>query len=152
MSLSDYKAETREFTIKGNSIVVRGLSLVEATKLIRHHLPDLESLFKLIGQVMDGKKEMTPDDLDNITLALVENAPGFVGNIIALAEVNGKRDEAAAEAAMNLTFPLQVEMLAEIGRLTFDEVGGIKKAFGLIVKMLGSKTGKQLADKLTTAR
>lgn len=149
MALSDYKAETRVIEFKGGSFVVKGLSLVEATKLIRHHLPDLEALFKLTASVLEGKHELTSDDLDQLAITVTEQAPGLVANLIAAAEVGGKGDEEAISAASNLSFPLQVQAVIDVMQLTFDEVGGIKKAFGRFAALLGSKTAKSLAAKVS---
>jgi hypothetical protein len=136
MALSNYKAATREFPLGDGSFAVKGLSLVDITHLIRHHLPDLEALVDIATQALNGRKELTEGDVDLLAIALAEHAPGFVGNLIASAEVGGAKDQASAEGAMAMPFPLQIEVLLTIADLTFKEVGGVKKAVERVAALM----------------
>lgn len=137
MSLEDYKPEYRVFPLKGGSFSVKGLSLVEVTELIRQHMPDLEAVLDLAMQTMDGKAELTESDIGNLVVTFAEQAPGLVANVIALAA--DAHTEKGIAAATSLAFPVQVEVLLAICTLTFDEVGGVKKAWGLIAGLLKNK-------------
>jgi hypothetical protein len=147
MALSDYQPELRTFLDgKPGSFAVKGLGLVQFTTLIRHHLPDLEALYRLGTEAMSGRKELTQDDMTLLAVTFAEQAPGFVSNLIALA--SGETGEQAIAAAGRLPFPLQVEIVTAILELTFSEVGGIKKAFERVVALLnGSNKLKQLVTK-----
>lgn len=148
MGLADYQPETRVIQLgKGGSFVVKGLSLTEFTTLIRHHLPDLEAIFDLGVQVTGGKADLTEDDLSRLAIAFAEQAPGFVSNLIALA--SGETGEKAVKAAGSLPFPLQVKTLVDIAELTFDEVGGIKKALESVAGLLKSNRMTELRTHLS---
>lgn len=136
MALADYQAEHRDFDLKGGSFRVKGLSLNEFTTLIRQHMPDLEAIFDLGAQTMSGKTEVTENDIQHLVIAFAEQAPSLVANVIALAA--GEGNEAGIAAAYRLTFPVQVEVLSAICSLTFDEVGGIKKALESVAGLLGN--------------
>ena len=136
MSLADYQPETRVIPFKGGSFEVRGITLNDFTSLVRTHMPDLEAIFDLGSNVIGGKVELDDDDLTKLVLALVEQAPGLVANLICLAA--GETSEKAVANAAVLPFPTQVKALFEIADVTFSEVGGVKNAVesvaGLIKK------------------
>ncbi len=134
MGLRDYKAEERPFALKGGSFAVKGLSLVDFTSLVRYHMPDLEAIFDLGQQALGGKKELTEEDIGMLVVSFTENAPGLISNLIALA--SGDNSKEAVDAAATLPFPVQVDVTMAIVTLTFEEVGGIKKAFGVIAGLL----------------
>lgn len=134
MGLADYQPEVRVITLKGGSFTVKGLSLVEVTALIRTHLPDVEALLDLATNVLDGKTDLSEDDIGLLSVTLAEQAPGLVANLIALS--SGESDEAAVQNAYKLPFPVQVKVLMDIAELTFNEVGGIKKAMGSVAGLL----------------
>lgn len=135
MALADYQPETRVIPFSGGSFTVKGLSLSDITTLVHHHLPDLEALFDLGSEVIGGRTELSEQDVSSIAIALVEQAPGFVANLIALAS-GEHADPKAISAAGNLPFPLQVVTIVDIADLTFSEVGGIKKAFALVTERM----------------
>lgn len=146
MGLADYQPETRVIPLKNSSFEVRGLSLEDFTTLVRHHLPDLEALYDLGSSVLGGKVDPTNEDLTKLAIVLSEQAPGFVSNLIALAA--GDHSEKAVAAARTIAFPLQVKTLVDIAELTFDEVGGIKKAMEFVVGL--RKNGKAPTTSPTT--
>lgn len=143
MPLAGYQPEYRVIQIgTTNSFQVRGLGLNDVAVLVREHFPDLEALSDLFGNL----DEMDAQKMQPLVLSLVSNAPGFVANVIALAAGEG-----SAEDAERLPFPIQVQALLDIGELTFNDVGGIKKAMELIAALL-KKT--EVSNKITktTAR
>lgn len=143
MALSDYKQVSRVFELKGASFEVKALSLNEMRVLIRQHMPDLEALFQVSVEALEGKSEVSESDIQRLVVAAVEQAPGLVANVIALSA--GETDEAGVAAAYRLPFPVQVDVLLAIGNLTFDEVGGVKKWWGAIAGLLGkTKIGKAM--------
>lgn len=136
MSLADYQPETRVIPFKGGSFDVRGITLNDFTALVRTHMPDLEAVFELGSNVLGGKTELDDNDLTRLAVALCEQVPGLVANVILLA--SGESGEKANAAARSLPFPTQVRALFEIADITFAEVGGVKNAVesvaGLIKK------------------
>ncbi len=134
MGLADYQPETRAITLKGGSFSVKGLSLVDFAALVNKHLPDLEAIYELGSQVMAGRTELTEDDLTKLAIAFTEQAPGFAANLIACA--SGDTSEKAVAGASALPFPVTVKTLVDIAELTFDEVGGIKKAWESVAGLL----------------
>lgn len=147
MGLADYQPETRVIVVKGGSFTVKGLSLTEVTTLIRYHLPDVEAIFDLGSEVMGGKADITEDDLRRLAIAFAEQAPGFMANLIALA--SGDTSEKAINGAQSLPFPIQVKALVDIAELTFDEVGGIKKAMESVAGLLKSNKVNELRTHLS---
>lgn len=137
MGLADYQPETRVIELKGGSFVVKGLSLVEFTTLVRYHLPDLEAIFDLVTSAVEGKVDLTEEDLTKIAISLSEQAPGLVANLIALSA--GEADEKGIASAARLPFPVQIKTLISIAELTFDEVGGVKKAWESVAGLLKNK-------------
>lgn len=140
--LSDFQVETRKFDLKGGSFEVGGLSLESFAVLVRTHLADLEALFDLFQNV----ETLAGADIQKLAIAVAEEAPGFVANVIALAS----GEPHAAPQAQKLPFPVQVDALVAIGDLTFGEVGGVKKFLPTVARLIGA-TGLMEKIKLTKA-
>lgn len=128
MGLASFTPESHEFNFKGGSFTVEGLSLEALATLVQHHLPDLEALFDLF----QGFDKAEGQDFTPLVVSLIQQAPGFCSNVIALAA--GEPD--SAKKAARLPFPLQIEVLLKIGDLTFTEVGGPKKSLEMIAALL----------------
>lgn len=142
MALVDYQPETRVIPFKGGSFAVKGLSLSDITNLVRYHLPDLEALFEIGDKALGGKVDITEEDVGKIALAVAEQAPGFMANLIALAAEESS--EEGIQAASKLPFPVQVMTLVTIADLTFSEVGGVKKALESVAGLLKQATPDQV--------
>ena len=130
MGLTNYKPVRHEIVLQDNEpLSIRGLSLEDISALVQHHLPDIEALFELFERTGSLNDD---EGFRNIVLAAVNEAPGFVANLIAMAA-----DEPdAAQNAQQLPGPVQVQALLMIGDLTFKDVGGIKKGMGDIAALL----------------
>lgn len=146
MGLADYQPETRVIPFKGGSFEVRGITLNDFTSLVRTHMPDLEAIFDLGSNVIGGKVELDDNDLTQLILALVEQAPGLVANLICLAA--GETDDKAVENAAHLPFPIQAKALFEIADVTFSEVGGIKNAVESVAGLM--KNNQETTKKILT--
>lgn len=138
MGLKEYQPLRHEIVLGGSSFHVRGLSLDDVSRLVNHHLPDLEALFELVA----SSDKIDFDNLRPLVVPIIQQAPGLAANLIALAA--DEPDE--AQRAATLPFPVQVDTLVKIGDLTFHEVGGVGKAMETITALL-SKTS--LKPKLT---
>lgn len=140
MSLADLTVEQREVTVKGGSFVVKGLTLESLTVLVRTHLPDLEKLFDLFMQ----NEKLQDGDIERLALAALEEAPGFVSNVIALAA--GEPDQ--APKVNMLPVDVQFKALNDIAEMTFGEVGSVGKLFERVVALLGKNNLTSLQRKM----
>jgi len=130
MALSDFTPEI--ITIgagKKATFDVRGLSFLDLSSLLRTHHNDLENLFDLY------EKE-AGQDISNIAMAkyataLIKDAPGLVAHLIALAA----DEPEMVNQVHRLPLLSQVDALRAIGKLTFEEVGGVKKLMGMIAEL-----------------
>ena len=135
MALLDYVPESRPVVVNGKPLfVVEGLSLDTLAVLVKTYLPDFDAIFDIVtnGQNSD---ESWMDHLQRISQAVVMQAPGLAANIIAVSSKEELSEE-LVRIARRLPFPIQVNALMEIGQLTFDEVGGVKKAMESMTALL----------------
>ena len=126
MSLSDFTPDTEEIIIKrakkGDvAFEVRGLSFQDISKIVRVHYDDLEGLFDIYET--HGGSDLSYVAMGKFAMGLINDAPGLVAHIIALAA----DDEANLEKAQRLPLTAQIDALKAIGRLTFSDVEDIKK-------------------------
>jgi hypothetical protein len=143
MALSDFIPERRPVLVNGQALFsVEGLSLETLAVLVKTHLPDLEHVFDIIvkGERVD---ETFPEQLIRVSLGLATQAPGLVANIIAVASGEPINDE-LIRTARRLPFPVQVDALTTIGSMTFEEVGGVKKAAESLMSLLARLRTKPL--------
>jgi hypothetical protein len=138
MALSDYTVERREIKIKECSFHVKGLSLDDFAQLIRHNLSDLEVVFDHFENATKGKMDLSESDLEQLVVSLAEQVPGLAASLIAAA--SGETTEAAVNAARSMPAPVQMKVLLDVVELTFDEVGGIKKAFEFVAGLMKKET------------
>jgi len=138
MGLADFQCEFRTVSGKGGSFHVYGLSLSDIAPIIRQHFEDIDALWSIAESALDGRAELTQGDIGRIAVALCEQAPGFVANVIARA--TREKADNIFDVAASLPAPLQIEALLSIIDLTFDEVGGVKKALESVARLL--KTGQ----------
>jgi hypothetical protein len=123
MPLADYSPQREEVAFTGGSFIVRGLSLDDISLLMQNHAQDLDKLIAIYSAGIKGDAAVAA--FAQYTIALAKEAPGLVGNLIAIAS-----DEPdVVDKARALSMPTQVAALKVIGRLTFAEAGGPKKLF-----------------------
>lgn len=133
--LADYIAPHREIHLGGTSFSVSGVSFNGVSQLLSTHFDDLDALIKLVKNASEGKLDnIEQGDIEQVALATIADAPGFVANLIAVAA--GEATESAVRAAASIPAPKQVEILMEVVKLTFEEVGGVKKGMGAIMRLL----------------
>lgn len=118
---------------------VHGLSLNHIVGLINTNRPAVEALFSKF----QDKEEvaLTDDEVGNIGLEMIEQAPVMVAQIIALAsdayDGHDLDDEYAVsplDTIMSMPVGLQLAFLQEIGDMTFSAGGGVKKMLALALK------------------
>lgn len=145
MALSDYTPECRQVMYQGKPLfTVEGLSLETLAVLVKTHLPDLEAVFDI---VLKGEKdtETFTDQLSRVSTGLALSAPGLVANIIAVSS-GEELTEDLIRVAGRLPFPVQVQALMDIGALTFDEAGGVKKSIESLMILLVRLRTKPLSN------
>lgn len=145
MALSDYTPECRTVMHNGKPLFnVEGLSLETLAVLVKTHLPDLEAVFDI---VLKGEREDETyvDQLSRISTGLALSAPGLVANLIAVSS-GEELTEDLVRIAGRLPFPVQVQALMDIGSLTFDEAGGIKKSIESLMILLVRLRTKPLSE------
>lgn len=134
MSLASFTPATAKIMHRDTvAFEVRGLSLSDLSLLMRTHLPDLQIFVGMWGeyQASGPSADMTP-----LLTSMAAEAPVVVSQLIAL----GCGEPDMAEAASRLPIPLQIDALANIFRLTFDEYGGLEKtlaALGMLARGFG---------------
>lgn len=147
MSLSEFAPETLQVKTKRATFDVRGLSFLDLAELLKVHHNDLESLFALY------EKDSAAGAISNIAMAryattLIKEAPGLVAHIIALAA----DEPTMVDNASRLPLLAQTDALQKIGKLTFEEVGGVKKLFQMIGNLATDLRGQQPQTPEPTAK
>ena len=127
MSLADIQQESHTVKVGEASFTVTGLSLNGLSTLVKNHIDELEQVLDLF----DG--DVTTEQFGSTALKLVNEAPGLAANIIAVAS----GEPQYAHLVSRLPFPVQIEALEAIGRMTFQEVGGVKKTIQLLLRLIG---------------
>ncbi len=131
MALKDWTSPSTTYELPGGgTVAVRGLSVDQVAALVREDRDTLVAAFDRLmarddvkavaAQVeADEGAEAPAVDLDYAHLAteLLGQAPRLVAKLIAWAA----REPEAIEQALQLPFPTQLELLVEIGRLTFEK-------------------------------
>lgn len=144
MALTDFVPERRPVSLDGKALFsVEGLSLDTLAVLVKTHLPDLEYVFDIVMK-NEREGETLGQHLGRISMSLAGQAPGLVANIIAVAS-GEELTPALIANARRLPFPVQVEALTNIGAMTFDEAGGVKKAVESLMILLTRLRTKPIA-------
>lgn len=136
MSLKKLQLPTETLAIGDETIVLRGLSLPDVTTLIRNHGPALEGIFAKL-QTQMGKDSETDFDLAGILNDLSTTAPLAIAEIIAL---SAGEPDAVPEATV-LPFPVQLEAIEKISRITFATEGGVKNFAETVIRLAKSLSG-----------
>jgi len=129
MALKDWSLPTSSFPLPGGGeIAVRGVSAEQVAALVREDRDTLRAIYAQVTDRDDVQQvaqavetgEETPDvaglDMPDVANELLNTAPQLVAKVIAWAA--GEPDQ--VEAARQIPMPSQLEILVEIGRLTFE--------------------------------
>lgn len=139
MSLADFTPEWHAIkTRKGEGFAVRGLSLDDLTTLIRTNMEDLK-----VAVATFQRAEIEGIPAEQVLLLLLKDAPSLAAQVIAL----GAGEMSAEREAKLLPFPLQMDAITNILRLTFEDVGGPKNFFATLLT-LAESLGLNLPDAL----
>lgn len=149
-------------TSDDEGFVVRGLSPRHVVGLYKRHVGELEPLFQRVMQGVQEQGETQAADIEAIVMTLATEAPVILAEVIALASGGDANDadevtrqhpvtgesistgafDMAVLIAQNLPFPVQVDAIDKIGRLTFVSDMPPGKFFALVA---------ELAKKVTSA-
>lgn len=141
MSLKALKLPTEAVTLPdGESFTVRGLSLADITAIVRGRGPEFSLLFDTYRDKTGGDAASLDDaNMGDLGQSLIELAPDIASLVIAHASGDG--DEEDYRIARRLPFPVQLDAIEKIGKLTFDAEGGPKKVVETVVRVLHGVTG-----------
>lgn len=135
----EYIPFTETVEIRGKNgtteLELRGLNLIDITELFKTHLPDLGNLAEILDA--NGGVNMTEKGLMETSTTLVAQAPGLVANLICRAA----DDPSWVSSAAKLPLMKQIEIVTTVARLTFDEVGGVKKTVAALKDMIKAEGG-----------
>jgi hypothetical protein len=131
VALRDITINKTEIEVPGGDFAVRGLALIDVNTLFSRYADTASDLFK---SLMQG--EVQQADSAQIANMLVKDAPALAAALIATAA-----DEPEMEAVVSrLPFPIQIEALEAIGKLTFTTEGSLKKVFETLIQLLSKGT------------
>jgi hypothetical protein len=131
MSLQDFVISREEVAFRGGTIAVRGLALNDITSLMRNHIDEVSTLFRLYDK--EETRETAMAQSAQFALTIVQQTPEMVAMLIVLASDSPPEDLAKAE---RLSLSTQVELLRNIIELTFEEAGGAKKFIDGLMSMV----------------
>lgn len=130
MALSDFQPDTITIAVGSKTTFdVRGLSFIDLSSIMRTHFNDLENLFELYEK--EAGQDISNISMARYATALIKDAPGLVAHLIALAA----DEPEMVNKVHRLPLLSQVDALRAIGKLTFEEVGGVKKLIGMITDL-----------------
>lgn len=149
MSLLDYTPERLPVLVNGEVLFqVEGISLETLAVLVKTHLPDLEAVFDIVVDSESAGGSFS-DHLFRVAQGIALQGPGLAANLIAIA--SGEEVSLALIAkAKRLPFTVQVDAITKIGKLTFEEAGGVKKAMESLMNLLASLRTKPLSGSQET--
>lgn len=131
MTLAALELPTAEIKVRNTQLVVRGLAFVDVAALIQQHRNELDRLVGLFTAKV-GEKPGTQD----LIKVLLAEMPALAAAIIA----HGCDEPQQASKAARLPIAVQTEAILAIGRLTFEEAGGVKKFAEQLVALFGAST------------
>jgi hypothetical protein len=127
MALADFTPERVDIKHNGSVVCsIRGLGTDDVSTLVRAHLDVLNKLFEIVrGSDADFGTA-------NFYAQMITSAPQIAIDIIALAA-----DEPNYPPEMRqMPMGLQIKILQEVTRMTFEDIGGPKAIVGLVQSML----------------
>lgn len=147
MSLAQIKRRSKVVKYQGETgeteIVLNALTLISLTTVLERHIENLDAVWAVWERLSAGDLSFSDRDMGRIIGAMLTEFPHLVADIIAVsslpAEFSHQELNDAVDGARNLDFGTQGEWLYEIYLLTFTEVGGIKKLWGLVAGLLGKR-------------
>lgn len=134
MGLKDLRLPTEPVEVPGGgAFAVRGLSLTDMRTLVTKYSSELAQLFNLF--VNDGTTNEAKIGNAAATAAqFINESPAIAADVIAVA--SGEAD--VYEIVLTLPFPVQVDALTKIGKLTFASEDSAKKFLQTARSLIGT--------------
>lgn len=134
MSLANVVIATREIKFVGGEFTVRGLTMSALTRVVTDgHRDDLD-------QAVDMLREASGDNFDGASKSDIVGALGVIlhqlPTMVAKIIASSANEYAMWPKVMELSVPVQLEALVEIGNLTFDGEASVKKFIGLLIDLM----------------
>lgn len=123
MSLAAYTPRTEKVKAGDTEFEVRGLSSTDIGVLIERNIDDLVSLFDMF---QSQKSDINESEI----ISAIVKLPRMTVAAIVLASTEDADMEVLANAARQLPLPVQIDALMKIGKLTFEDAGGLGKFIG----------------------
>lgn len=138
MGLSQYKPQFEEIKLpkvggEENSFKVRGLTLPDLTNLVQYHLGDLTKVVELLQQ--QKKDVFSKAAIGESILIVAKDMPGLCMEIISVCCDEDSTPE-LVKTITSLPFPVQMQALLSIVKLTVEESGGLKNLMAELQKLL----------------
>lgn len=143
----DFDLPYAEVKVPGTdkTLRVRGLDFTGLTKLFRNFAAEVDMVFQRFDQLAvkgeDGEIAINMAGAMDLGLELIEKCPLFAAYIIALAADAPDEPEVRTKF-QRLPFPVQIEALEHIAKLTFDGEDGPKKAVEVVTRALRAVRGQ----------
>jgi hypothetical protein len=136
MSLKELLVPTETFQIGEGTLTVRGLGSSDLAYLIQKHQDKFDVLYQAFRKASEDNANMT-----DLTVKLATSLPDLAASIVAC----GAGERGAESHVEKLPFPVTIRILKVVGKLTFDEYGGIKPFIEDLITI-----AKSTADSINT--
>lgn len=167
MGLKSLKLPTETQQIPGSDepVTLHGITLPDLTQLVLHHGPAMRTVFDKMTSAVRNEEPKEPlgePDVDKavasamgkapvaeaepaaeegfdttfLVEAMIRISPKLVGEVIALSA----REPDAVEEASQLPFPVMLEALEKVFRVTFATEGGVKSFAETVIRVANSLT------------
>lgn len=119
----------------GERFAVRGLSVVDIAAIVRNRGPEVKALFARLTGASGGNDPtaINFEDMGELGASLFSIAPEIAVDIVAFGFDAG--DPEGRAVAARLPFPIQLEAIEKVGKLTFEMEGGVKKVLEIVVRL-----------------
>jgi hypothetical protein len=135
MGLKDLRLPTSRVDIPGEEeqfFEVRGLSFVDMRTLLVKHSSELSRLFDLVANG-NGADPLSIASAAAAAGQFLNESPALAAEVIAMAT----GEEGVFEQVLMLPFPVQVDALTKIGKLTFATEDSAKKFLQTVRSLIG---------------
>jgi hypothetical protein len=131
MSLKELVVPSETFQIGEGTLTVRGLGSSDLAYLIRQH----SDKFGVLREAFDKASE-DGENMADLTVKLAITLPGLAASIVAC----GAGEPGAESHVERLPLPVTLKMLKAVGKLTFNEYGGVKPFIEDLIEIAKSAT------------
>ncbi len=131
MGLSNIQIPTETFDIRGASVTLRGICFDDLAYILEGSRGEVDAAISF-AQAKMGESEEPVGSTQAVITDLLRQFPALAAKIIACAA----DEPEAAPTVRKLPFPMQLDMAAAVARLTFEEVGGVKKFLERVIELI----------------